>query len=315
MANVYGGALAYGISHIKGSIAAWKILFIIEGLPTVALAFVTWWWLPDSIQSTRFLTEREKQVASVFVARNQQADPSGKSGFRWREALLALKEPKSLIPPIFYFGVNVSFASLPLFVPTIIAEMGTFTRIESNGLSAPPYLLTFFTMLLICWLSDRLQLKGPFIVLCTLVAAIGFILLATTTAAASRYVGVFLSIQIFVGVPLILTWVATIHSTESKRAGAQVLMYTIGQMGPLLGTNVFPESQKPYYRKGMWISASMCLMCCFLAILLSTILFLENKKMEREGLIPRKGEEDTYQGAPNTVADEQTGVRRYRYIW
>lgn len=87
-----------------------------------------------------------------------------------------------------------------------------------------------------------------------------------------------------------------------------------GQMGPLLGTNVFPESQKPYYRKGMWISASMCLMCCFLAILLSSILIYENKKMEKEGLIPKKGEE-TQHGAHNAVADEQIGMRRYRYIW
>lgn len=227
MANVYGGALAYGISHIRGSLASWRVLFLLEGLPTVILAFVTWWWLPDNIQSTRFLTKREKQIASIFVARNQQADPSGKNGFQWREALLALKEPKSFIPPLFYFGVNVSFASLPLFVPTIISQMGSFTQIQSNGLSSPPYFLTFITMLLICWLSDRLLLKGPFIVLCTLVGAIGFILLATTTRAAPRYIGVFLAIQIFVGVPLILSWVATTHSTDSKRGGAQCLMYTI----------------------------------------------------------------------------------------
>jgi len=311
MANAYGGVLAYGLSHIKDSVAPWKLLFIIEGIPTVLLAGVTWWWLPDNIHSTRFLTERQKQIASIFVARNQQADPSGKGGFKWKECLLAFKEPKSFIPALMYFGFNVSFASLPLFVPTIISQMGSFNKVAANGLSAPPYFLAFFTILLICWLSDRFVLRGPFIVLCSLVAAIGFILQATTTGVAPRYTGVFLSIQIFIGVPLILAWVASIHSTESKRAGANVIMYTIGQCGPLLGTNVFPESEKPYYRKGMWISAGMCLMCACLAALLSSILIWENKKMEREGLIPKKGQ----QVVEHDVANQQMKVPRYRYIW
>lgn len=48
------------------------------------------------------------------------------------------------IPGLIYFCINVCFASLPLFVPTIISEMGAFTSIQSNGLSAPPYLL--------CWI-------------------------------------------------------------------------------------------------------------------------------------------------------------------
>lgn len=46
-----------------------------------------------------------------------------------------------------YFSCNVSFASLPLFLPTIISQMGTFTQIQSNGLSAPPYVFCFFVIL------------------------------------------------------------------------------------------------------------------------------------------------------------------------
>jgi len=33
LANAYGSALAYGITQIKGTLAPWKILFLIEGLP------------------------------------------------------------------------------------------------------------------------------------------------------------------------------------------------------------------------------------------------------------------------------------------
>lgn len=228
MANAYGGALAYALSHIKHGIAPWKLLFIIEGLPTVCLAVVTWFWLPDNLATARFLNERQKQVASVFVARNQQADPSG-TGFKLKECLAAFREPESLLPGLMYFSYNVSYASLPLFVPTIISEMGHFTTITSNGLSAPPYLLCFFTILIISFASDRLGLRGPFIVLCTWTAALGFLLLANTEATAPRYAGVFLAVQVFVAVPLTLAWVANIHPTESKRGGGNVILTTIGQ--------------------------------------------------------------------------------------
>lgn len=128
-----------------------------------------------------------------------------------------------------YSSYNVSFASLPLFVPTIISQMGKFTSVQSNGLSAPPYLLCFFTILLVTFLSDRLRLRGPFVVLCAWTAAIGFLLQANTKTVVPRYVGVFLSVQIFICVPLTLAWVANIHQTESKRAGGNVILATIGQ--------------------------------------------------------------------------------------
>lgn len=31
LANAYGGALAYGLSHVRSSVSNWKFLFIIEG--------------------------------------------------------------------------------------------------------------------------------------------------------------------------------------------------------------------------------------------------------------------------------------------
>ena len=209
-----------------------------------------------------------------------------------------------------YFATNVSYASLPLFLPTIISDLGAFTSIQSNGLSAPPYLFVFFNILIVTWLSDKYKMRGPFIFLMASVAAIGFILLAATKSVASRYVGCFLAVNIFACVCLNLAWVANIHSTESKRAGGMVILATIGQCGPLLGTNVFPATEAPFYRKGMWISAAMCLLVAVLSVLLTFILIWQNKKMEREGLIPPKD-------APpeNGLEDRDVKYPRYRYIW
>lgn len=210
-----------------------------------------------------------------------------------------------------YFSTNVSFASLPLFVPTIIAEMGTFSTIQSQGLSSPPYVLCFFVILLNAILSDRFQMRGPFIAGPALLAFIGFVLLATTESTATRYLGVFLAVLIFVSVSIILCWVANIHSNESKRTGGYVVMSLIGQCGPLLGTNVFPDNEAPYYRKGMWISAAFCMLVAVLSTILSLWLIKENRDMEKAGVLDEYDEGETNDkagAAPSTS-------RQHRYIW
>ena len=130
---------------------------------------------------------------------------------------------------------NVSFASLPLFVPTIISQMGSFTKAQSQGLSAPPYLLCFFYIILVCYLSDRFQMRGPFCALSAFIGAIGFIIQGSASTTGARYFAIFLSVQIFASVALLLAWVANIHATESRRAGGMTVLATLGQCGPLLG--------------------------------------------------------------------------------
>lgn len=180
-----------------------------------------------------------------------------------------------------YFGCNVCFASLPLFVPTIISEMGAFSRVQSNGLSAPPYVLCFIVIIACTFISDRTHVRGPFVTATALVAAIGFILLGTNSTVAVRYFAFFLATQIFVSTALVITWVGNTHSTESKRAGGYAMLMTAGQCGPILGTSIFPKDEAPYYRKGMWISCGACLLVAVAASVQTVLLWRENRKRDR----------------------------------
>lgn len=73
LANTYGGALAYALSHIHSSVADWRFLFIIEGVLTALLAVVTWFYIPDGPSHARFLNDREKMIAEAF-SKNQPGD-------------------------------------------------------------------------------------------------------------------------------------------------------------------------------------------------------------------------------------------------
>jgi MFS family permease len=104
MANAYGGALAYGVSQIKGSVAPWRLLFIIEGVPTCLFAVPCLFLIPDSIMKAKFLSDREKEVALHMTARNQRVDVEKQEGVRVREWWEGIRDPKSWIPALCYFG-------------------------------------------------------------------------------------------------------------------------------------------------------------------------------------------------------------------
>lgn len=152
--------------------------------------------------------------------------------------------------------------------------------------------------------ADKLRIRGPFISFFGLVAAVGFVLLATQRDPAARYAGVYLAILIFVCVSLMMSWVSNMHSTESKRTGGWAVFQTLGQCGPLLGTNVFPTSEKPYYTKGSYISMAFCLLVCVVSAGLSFSLWRENKKLDR---IFNENPDDDQQGNVRTP-------RGFRYI-
>ncbi|OJJ41697.1 hypothetical protein ASPWEDRAFT_102264 [Aspergillus wentii DTO 134E9] len=300
LANAYGGALAYGISQAKASIGGWRILFIVEGAPTCLLSVCAWLFIPDAPGKARFLNEREREIA-IALSERQPGDRSSE-GLQLKQVLSALVDFTSYLPPLMYFGCNVCFASLPLFMPTIISKMGVFTTIQSNGLSAPPYILCWIGIIASAFVSDRIKLRGPFVVGAALVATIGYIILGTQTAAAVRYFGLFLVVQIFVSVALILTWVGNTHATESKRAGAFSLLATGGQCGPVLGTNIFSTTDKPYYRKGMWVSCGACIVVVIAGLLQMWLLCRENTRLDREDDAGQ--DEDTEHGDP----------QRFRYV-
>ncbi|EWY93901.1 hypothetical protein FOYG_06861 [Fusarium oxysporum NRRL 32931] len=159
--------------------------------------------------------------------------------------------------------------------------MGTFNHQESNGLSAPPYALCFVTILACAFASDRAKLRGPFVAAAAIVSTVGYCLLGVSEGVAARYAGVFLSVQIFISISTLLPWVSSVHHTESKRAGGWAIFATLGQFGPLVGTNIFPKDQGPYYHKGAWISCGFTSLVVLLSITYSLLLRWENKRLDR----------------------------------
>lgn len=106
-----------------------------------------------------------------------------------------------------YFSCNVSYASLPVFLPTVLKDMG-FRPIHAQGLTAPPYFLSFFITIGTTWIADRIQQRGFMVAFLSMVGAIGYVLLATCKAVSLRYLGTFFAAAgVFPAIGNILPWV------------------------------------------------------------------------------------------------------------
>ena len=66
--------LAFGIQHGHTAIATWRVLFIVEGIPSILLGFSAVFLLPDRPEETKFLDEQERRLAVERMNTGTKAD-------------------------------------------------------------------------------------------------------------------------------------------------------------------------------------------------------------------------------------------------
>lgn len=95
----------------------------------------------------------------------------------------------------------------------------------------------------------------------------------------------------FSAITIIITWTINNQETDSKKATGMAILNIIGQVGPLVGTSIFPEEDGPFYVKGMFVCAAFMLLVGILAAILRWVLIRENLrikcwKFEYAGAVP-----------------------------
>ncbi|KAI0153868.1 major facilitator superfamily domain-containing protein [Pestalotiopsis sp. NC0098] len=307
LASTFSGALAYGITSGHAKLANWRLLFLVEGLPTVAMAAVAFFFVPDSPEKARFLNAEEKTIVRSRAVRQVGTDSNTRvGGIKVGEIIPVLLDAKAWLCALMYFCGNVSYSSLPVFLPTIIEDMG-YTSINAQGLSAPPSFAAFLFALITTWIADKTRQRCLVIVVSSIVGGIGFIILACVDTVGVRYFATFLaSAGVFSAVPNVLGVTLNNQGSDSRRGWSIVLMNTIGQCGPFLGTNIFPTTQAPRYTEGMSVCAAFMFFCAILAFAQRCLLSWENAKLDREFGPVDKNEK-------NTRAGEDYGSH-FRYV-
>lgn len=145
----------------------WQWIFIIEALPTLLFAILTYFVLPDFPETAKrckyhhnhacrvkfvvpyiifcllkqdallsVLNEREREI--IIRRLREDAGPSTETHFSWKQLRAAFLDWKVYMHAAGYICSVTPLYSLSMFLPSIIQGMG-FTSLKAQAMSAPPY--------------------------------------------------------------------------------------------------------------------------------------------------------------------------------
>lgn len=99
-----------------------------------------------------------------------------------------------------------------------------------------------------------------------------------------RYVALYPAIAgFFSAITIIITWSINNQESDTGKGTGMAVLNLIGQCGPLVGTSIFPESDGPWYVRGMFICGGFMGVVGVLAAVLRAVLKRENGKIGRGG--------------------------------
>ncbi|KAK8079796.1 F-box domain-containing protein [Apiospora hydei] len=248
---------------------------------------------------------------ALFIAGQSRTSGQHRAESQLKAISSVLLDPKAWLTAVMFFLTNMAYSSLPVFLPTILKEMG-HTALESQALSAPPYLIAFVAVLATAHLSDKLGVRAPFIVAHALASAAGYLVLALARplglGSMLRYLAIYpAAVGFFNVVVLVVAWNINNQPSEGRRGGGFALMQVVGQCGPLLGTRLYPKGDEPYFEPGMWTCAGGMAGVAMVALVLRFYLARLNARMD--GAARERGGREEAQGLVGSPGREGANTR------
>lgn len=102
LASSFASSLAWLIVKLgsAGPIAPWRLLFLVEGFPSVIVAVFAWMFIPDSPSQARFLSRRQRKVAKLRLQEIKVKRHETSETFNWKAVGETLRDPKSYLPAV-----------------------------------------------------------------------------------------------------------------------------------------------------------------------------------------------------------------------
>jgi len=175
LAGVLGGPLAGTIMTQLGGVngwSGWQWVFLIEGIPSVIMGFVTLYYLTDKPHQAYWLSEGEKKLLIDDIERDQKA-----LGHREHSVMKSLKNPTVWKFIAIYFCIIMANSTLTFFGPSVVRELGFNSPATVGWIMAAIYLCGAAGMILNGIHSDRTKEVRYHTGLAALAGAVGLAVL------------------------------------------------------------------------------------------------------------------------------------------
>ncbi|KAI9044234.1 putative MFS transporter [Aspergillus affinis] len=282
LAGAFGGAIAYGVGHLNQvhGLSAWRWLFIIEGAPSCASAFLVWFFLPDYPESASWLTPEEKDLAAQRL--HLEGSQGKAQAMTWEEAKGVLTDWRLYAHYAVYFGISGPFSSLSLFTPVITSGLG-YAKLRAQLMTVPPWAVAYVVTTAVAWSADYFNSRGLHSAIFSFIGAMGFLASAVLPADAylHRYGCLIVATSgAFACIPPLLGWLsANIRSTAGTGL-AIALNVSFGAPGQIVGVWIYKSNEAERgYPTGHWTNAALLLAVCVGCLALRLYYGWRNKRI------------------------------------
>lgn len=272
LAGAFNGLIAYGIVTTHSNTppyAAWQWLFLIEGVLSIGCGLVALFILPESPDKIKFgFSADEKRLALI---RLQQANNTPHERIRWKSVPGAFKNPMWIVYTVILACTQVALGGLSSFLPSIVKGLG-YTSVRAQLMTVPIYCVSSVTTVLFAYLSDKSNVRGPWLAGLSLASLSGYIMLIASHNNNVRYAGLFLAAAgQYPIVVIVLTWQACNIPNFTHRATMSAVSNILAQAFTTSVLTTFTDA--PLYHRGL--SIVIGLTCCTPVLSFLGILYVK----------------------------------------
>ncbi|KIM80617.1 hypothetical protein PILCRDRAFT_789396 [Piloderma croceum F 1598] len=251
LAGAFSGLLAYGISFMNGTagLLAWSWIFILEGIVTVLVGFLSLFVLVDFPSTAKFLTLEERALTIYLINTEYNNSSVGEEeAFAVRHVWAAFTDWQVWVLSLSYHVLIISLIDSLFQSP--VKRFGHSPAISSL-LTVPPFAFATIVLFLFAYYSDKMKIRSPFILAGLVMCLFGYSINISTAPTGAKYFGTFFVVAgSYAALPGVVSWLGNNLCGQYKRGVGMALHIGIGNFSGAIASNIYRTQDGPRYVLG-----------------------------------------------------------------
>jgi MFS family permease len=243
-------------------LGGWQWLFLIEALPSVLLGFAVLRWLPNTIESAKWLTDDEKKILRAELVDESAAHKSHKLSD-------AFTNPKVWSLGLIDLCVLLGLYAVSFWLPTILRDTGVTDAYHIGWLMVIPNAAAVAGTLICGSSSDRARERRWHIVVPFAVAAAALVAAGATSPSTAMTVLLFSLVNAGAAAAMPVVWaLPSTFLRGTAAAGGIAFACSIANVGGFGSTYLIGYLRDTFHSQsaGLYVFAAFILFGCALAL-------------------------------------------------